>query len=158
MSETIISSGAIVIMMMFITYMVLGSLLEKNHCVIGHEASIIILLGSAISFGFWYLGHEDFNKMMTFDENFFFYFCLPPIIFASGYNMKRKKFFENFSNIIIFGVLGTVVQFTLFSFFTVLVMKTGLLEKYNPETGYDNPLILLHIENTTNSSCPLWKS
>jgi CRP-like cAMP-binding protein len=29
---------------------------------------------------------------MTFDANFFFYFILPPIIFAAGYNMKRKEF------------------------------------------------------------------
>lgn len=46
---------------------------------------------------------------MTFDPNFFFYFCLPPIIFAAGYNMKRKKFFENFTNILIFGLLGTLL-------------------------------------------------
>ena len=87
----------------------MGSLIEKNHCVIGHEASFIILIGMALSFSAWYFGHEEFNKMMTFDENFFFYVCLPPIIFSSGYNMKRKKFFENITNIMIFGVFGTVI-------------------------------------------------
>ncbi len=107
MSESIFSQGAIVIFCMFILYMVMGSLIEKHHCVIGHEASYIILIGMSLSFTAWWVGHEEFNKMMTFDENFFFYFCLPPIVFASGYNMKRKKFFENIKNILLFGVLGT---------------------------------------------------
>lgn len=46
---------------------------------------------------------------MTFDENFFFYFVLPPIIFAAGYNMKRKMFFKNFKNILIFGLFSTLL-------------------------------------------------
>lgn len=109
MSETILSAGALVIFMMFIIYMVLGSLLEKYHCVIGHEAGFIILIGVGLSYVAYNLGHAEFTEMMTFDENFFFYFCLPPIVFASGYNMKRKKFFENFTNILLFGLIGTVL-------------------------------------------------
>lgn len=55
------------------------------------------------------MGYEDFNHIMTFDANFFFYFILPPIIFAAGYNMKRKEFFKNFTNIAIFGVGSTLL-------------------------------------------------
>jgi NhaP-type Na+/H+ or K+/H+ antiporter len=88
--------------------MVLGSLLEKCHCIIGHEAGFIIIIGAAVSFSSYYFGHVELTEMLTFDENFFFYFCLPPIVFASGYNMKRKKFFENFTNILLFGLFGTV--------------------------------------------------
>ena len=83
---------------------------------------------------------------MTFDEDFFFYFCLPPIVFASGYTMKRKKFFQNFSNILVFGLIGTVVQFTLFSLLTYLIMKTGLISKFNPETEEWEPLKLTIME------------
>ena len=109
MSESIFSQGAIVIFVMFILYMVMGSLIEKHHCIVGHEASYIILIGISLSFAAWWTGHDEFNRIMTFDENFFFYFCLPPIVFASGYNMKRKKFFENIKNILIFGLFGTVL-------------------------------------------------
>ena len=108
MSETT-SEGALVIFLMFITYMVIGSILEKNHAVIGHEAGFIILIGAALSYTAYNMGHGEFTTMMTFDENFFFYFCLPPIVFASGYNMKRRKFFENFTNILLFGLIGTVL-------------------------------------------------
>ena len=65
MSETILAPGAFIIIIMFIAYMMLGSFLEKYHCKVGHEASIIILIGSAISFSFWWLGHEDFNKIFN---------------------------------------------------------------------------------------------
>ena len=109
MSAVLFSSGAIVIMFMLFCYMFVGSLVEKYHCVIGHEASFLILLGMLLSWISFYTGHTDFNKIMTFDENFFFYFCLPPIVFASGYNMKRQKFFENFRNILLFGLFGTLL-------------------------------------------------
>ena len=55
MSESIFSSGAIIIFLMFITYMIIGALLEKNKCIIGHEAGIIILIGGFISFCAWFI-------------------------------------------------------------------------------------------------------
>ena len=109
MSAVLFSSGAIVVMFMLFMYMFLGALVEKYKCVVGHEASYLILVGMALSFTSYMLGYHDFNKIMTFDENFFFYFCLPPIVFASGYNMKRQKFFENFRNILLFGLFGTLL-------------------------------------------------
>ena len=136
MSSTLFSAGAIIIMFVLIVYMFLGSLLEKYHCVVGHEAGLVILFGMGISLLALYSDHGDLTKLITFDENFFFYFCLPPIVFASGYNMKRKKFFENFKNILIFGLMGTLVQFTIFSILTYIVVKADILWKYNGHTGY----------------------
>jgi NhaP-type Na+/H+ or K+/H+ antiporter len=135
MSANLFSAGAIIVMLVLIVYMFLGSLLEKYHCVVGHEAGLVILFGMMISLLLYFTGHEDMTNMMTFDENFFFYFCLPPIVFASGYNMKRKKFFENFTNILLFGLFGTVLQFTIFSIFTYIVVNMEVLYKYNGITG-----------------------
>ena len=135
MSANLFSAGAIIVMLVLIVYMFLGSLLEKYHCVVGHEAGLVILFGMMISLLLYFTGHEDMTNMMTFDENFFFYFCLPPIVFASGYNMKRKKFFENFTNILLFGLFGTVLQFTIFSIFTYIVVNMEVLYKYNGVTG-----------------------
>jgi NhaP-type Na+/H+ or K+/H+ antiporter len=123
MSSVLFSAGAIVIMAMLFIYMVIGSILEKVGTIIGHEASLLILVGMGISYVSYFFGHVDFNKSMSFDENFFFYFCLPPIVFASGYNMKRQKFFENFRNILLFGLFGTILQFTLFTVFTFIVVS-----------------------------------
>jgi sodium/hydrogen exchanger-like protein 6/7 len=107
--ETTLTSGASLIFVMLFIYMTMGSLIEKYKCVIGHEASFIIIIGMTVSLGFWYFEKGHYTDMMTFDADFFFYFCLPPIVFASGYNMKRKKFFENIMNVILFGIIGTVI-------------------------------------------------
>ena len=55
---------------------------------------------------------------MKFSDELFFYFCLPPIVFASGFNMQRKKFFKNFRNIMLFGVVATIITFISFSLIT----------------------------------------
>jgi len=109
MSSSLFSAGAVIIMSVLFFYMFIGSVLEKYHCKVGHEASLVIIFGMALSFVAYASGHHEINHGLEFDENFFFYFCLPPIVFASGYNMKRKKFFENFTNILIFGLFGTIV-------------------------------------------------
>lgn len=143
MSESAISTGAIVVFVMLIIYMVSGTLLEHNGAIIGHEAGVVILVGMALSFLALQFGHEEFNHMMTFDENFFFYFCLPPIVFASGYNMKRRMFFKNITNILLFGLFSTIIQFISFSILTYLIVETGWLEKYDSETGYVNKFMFI---------------
>lgn len=122
MSAMLFSSGAIVVMVMLFMYMLFGAMLEKAHSPVGHEASILVLVGLFISFISFMAGFNDFNKIMTFDENFFFYFVLPPIIFAAGYNMKRKEFFRNIKNILLFGLFSTLLQFIVFTFFTYIVV------------------------------------
>ena len=134
MHESSISSGALVIFFVFFVYLVLGAFIEKMRCVVGHETGLTVIVGMCISFVAWYIQKGEFVEMMEFDESFFFYFCLPPIIFSSGYNMKRKKFFENILNISLFGLFNTVMQFMLFSFLTWCVVQTGILYKYDPQT------------------------
>ena len=60
---------------------------------------------------------------MAFNDDLFFYFVLPPIIFASGFNMYRKKFFANIGNISLLGVLGTFVTFGVFTSLALVGVK-----------------------------------
>ena len=87
--ETIISSGAILIVAMIMFYMFIGSVIEHYKIMIGHEAALAILVGMGISYIAYLLGKVELTEMLTFNENFFFYFCLPPLVFSSGYNMQR---------------------------------------------------------------------
>ena len=135
MSAVLFSSGAVVVMIMLFLYMLLGALLEKYHCPIGHEASLLVLIGASISYISFVMGYTNFNTFMTFDANFFFYFILPPIIFAAGYNMKRKEFFKNIKNILLFGLFSTLLQFVVFTFFTWIVVEMDILWKYSLVTG-----------------------
>ena len=110
MSEDhVFTVGAIVVVLLIILYIVLGVVIEKNHCLFGHEASLVIIVGASVAYFAYSTGKVSFNEALSFDQNIFFYFCLPPIVFASGFNMKRKIFFENFGSVIIFGVFSTIV-------------------------------------------------
>lgn len=85
---------------------------------------------------------------MKFSDDLFFYFCLPPIVFASGFNMQRKKFFSNIKNIVLFGLVGTIIAFVSFSGLTVLY-KTYFnkeMTQTNGETGVTTILDLSTLE------------
>jgi NhaP-type Na+/H+ or K+/H+ antiporter len=109
----IVNSGLIMLSLIAL-YHVIGNYIKRKNLIFGHEASIIVILGMIIS----YLvgkSHPEIQEKVTFNSNFFFYGCLPPIVFASVYNMDIKVFFQNFSSVMVFGVFGTILQFILFT-------------------------------------------
>ena len=86
MSE-VISVGAVVVFIMIIFYMSISTIIERYKWPIGHEASFTILLGMIISLIAFEQGHKKFVEMLKFSDTAFFFYCLPPIVFSSGYNM-----------------------------------------------------------------------
>ncbi len=53
---------------------------------------------------------EDVQELQ-FNEEIFFYGLLPPMIFAGGYNLKKKSFGKNIVYILVYAVIGTLVIF-----------------------------------------------
>ena len=47
------------------------------------------------------------------------------MIFAGGYNLKKRKFFQNFIYIALYGVLGTFVCFGIVFGLTYLINELG---------------------------------
>jgi len=88
-----------------------------------------------ISYISWANGNEDMIELLQFSDNTFFFFCLPPIVFASGFNMQRGNFFANIKNILVFGILGTFVAFFSFSAMTIHINNQGFLQQYDGTTG-----------------------
>jgi len=87
-----------------------------------------------ISYFEWHSDNEAMMSLLKFDDTTFFFFCLPPIVFASGFNMKRGNFFANLNSIALFGVIGTFVAFGSFSLMTILAMRSFNMTQYK----YDN--------------------
>ncbi|KAE8704327.1 Sodium/hydrogen exchanger 4 [Hibiscus syriacus] len=50
------------------------------------------------------------SHILRFDEQLFFIYLLPPIIFNAGFQVKKKQFFQNFITIMLFGVIGVFIS------------------------------------------------
>jgi NhaP-type Na+/H+ or K+/H+ antiporter len=88
-----------------------------------------------------------FNEYELFDFEFneqgFFYFILPPIVFSGGYNLKRRRFFRNFDYICIYGLLNTVLNFILTAVLTWIIVDKGwVIIGYNGSSKTDLPSVV----------------
>ncbi|GMI12130.1 hypothetical protein TrVE_jg7149 [Triparma verrucosa] len=98
-------------------YLVLGFSLEERKrsgkTLWLHESGPAILLGSIL--GLLSTPSSSSNpstsRTLEISDTTFFYFVLPPIIFAQGYGLKKRNFFKYIHYITVFGVLGTFLQF-----------------------------------------------
>jgi sodium/hydrogen exchanger-like protein 6/7 len=99
---------ALVVLVLLVIFMAGGAFMEHKHAKVGHESGLVIILGFVVSFIVYALDKEN-EYSLTFDGNVFFYLLLPPIVFSSAFNMRRKRFFENIGYIFMFGILGTIV-------------------------------------------------
>ncbi|KAK7821527.1 sodium/hydrogen exchanger 3 [Quercus suber] len=77
---------------------IIGHLLEENRR--ANESITELLLRS---------------RILVFSEDLFFLYLLPPLIFNAGFQAKKKQFFKNFTTILLFEVVGTVISFCLIS-------------------------------------------
>lgn len=95
-----------------------------------HETGIGILIGFAFGGLLYLLG--DITKI-DFDEELFFYALLPPMIFAGGYNLKKKDFGKNFKYILIYGLVGTIVSFGVIFGLTFAINKLDWIIPFRTE-------------------------
>jgi NhaP-type Na+/H+ or K+/H+ antiporter len=109
--ETLVVLVLITIFIVFSTYLPKWS---RKHrwisCI--HESGIAICLGMLIGGVSALITGETTSK---FEDQIFFKFMLPFLIFGLGYNMKRRRFFRNIGTILRNGVLGTIINFIVLS-------------------------------------------
>ncbi|ERN12423.1 hypothetical protein AMTR_s00025p00134170 [Amborella trichopoda] len=63
------------------------------------------------------------SHILVFNEELFFIYLLPPIIFNAGFQVKKKQFFQNFATILLFGAAGTLVSFCIISLGAYFLFK-----------------------------------
>jgi sodium/hydrogen exchanger-like protein 6/7 len=124
------SIATLIVFFLLILYIIGGGFMEKKHFKVGHETGIAIIIGLIVGVIISKVGSDETKSAFGFDDTLFFYFCLPPIIFASGFNMRRKRFFENLGYIMLFGLLGTIITFAIFSALTYGFFKSGIIWRY----------------------------
>ena len=79
-----------------------------------HQSGLCMILGMLISLITHFITpFDNYKKSLEFNDNVFFTFILPPIIFSAGYNIKVKTFFKYFHYSVIFGIIGTFIIFII---------------------------------------------
>ncbi|XP_022139522.1 sodium/hydrogen exchanger 4 [Momordica charantia] len=88
--------------------LVIGHLLEENRWV--NESITAIIIGGITGLIILFSSEGKNSHILTFNEEVFFIYLLPPIIFNAGFQVKKKQFFHNFLTIMLFGVVGVFIS------------------------------------------------
>ncbi|XP_065631223.1 sodium/hydrogen exchanger 4 [Quercus suber] len=88
--------------------LIIGHLLEENRWV--NESITAILTGCVAGTVILFLSKGKSSHILTFNEELFFIYLLPPIIFNAGFQVKKKQLFQNFLTIMFFGVFGVFIS------------------------------------------------
>lgn len=59
---------------------------------------------------------------------------LPILVFGAGFNMKRRRFFDNIGPILVFGIIGSVISFVSIGLFTYTWSELGLITRHGKTT------------------------
>ena len=100
------------------------------------ESCLLIILGAVFG-ALIYAFYEDecsLNQSCTddsqlvfpkFTPDLFFLYLLPPIILEAAYCLHNKHFFDNIRAILLFAVIGTIINFLLTGSLLIYVQKLG---------------------------------
>lgn len=92
-----------------------------------HETGAAILFGAIMgAFIRFFAKLERLQSIVQFDSEFFMLILLPPIIFESGYNMRRSNFFNNIGRISVMAFVGTLISAGIFGGLLYVVVSWGL--------------------------------
>ena len=125
--NTALPIDVMIIFVMLMLYIILGTFMEFKNVSFGHETGVALAMGLAISAIIHFAVLDNQSLELKFDGDIFFYVCLPPIIFASGFNMRRRRFFENIGYVLTFGIFGTILTFFVFTGLTILFTSGDLI-------------------------------
>ena len=108
-TQTILFYVTFMSMMLF--FFICSALIEKHKPSVGHETTYTILAGIALSVLLFYSTPRapQTAGTFTFKPNFFFNIFLPPIVFNSVFNMRKKMFFKNL------GIINFAITFLHYS-------------------------------------------
>ncbi|GMH13169.1 hypothetical protein Nepgr_015010 [Nepenthes gracilis] len=152
-SSSAFNTSTVIAITVFFTLLcaciVIGHLLEENRW--ANESIISLLLGLVSGAVVLVVSKGHSKEILVFSEELFFIYLLPPIIFNAGFQVKKKQFFKNFSTILLFGVLGTIISFCIISLGAFLLFKRiGVTQ-----LGVQDYLAVGAILSATDSVCTL---
>ncbi len=136
LSTISLSTKTLTIGFIMLIYASCSSIFNKLNFHYIHESSLCMIIGIVISLIVSLSSSNSSNNILKFDEEIFFNLILPPIIFAAGYNLRKRAFFQYFSYSSLFGILGTFINFIFISSFLYFLNKLNIF--YKPHTNEES--------------------
>ncbi|CAN6690546.1 unnamed protein product [Malus baccata var. baccata] len=147
-SEASVNSITLFVVLLCLCILI-GHLLEKNRWMT--ESVTALLIGLCTGIVILLNTEGKSSHILVFNEDLFFIYLLPPIIFNAGFQVKKKRFFQNFMTITLLGAVGSLVSFVIISLGSMQLFKKldiGFLEM-------GDYLALGAIFSATDSVCTL---
>lgn len=127
-------SGEILLMMLLLSLsLIFAYAARKKRISFFNESINSTLLGVVAGFVLHVTDNKKYiSNINDFYINFFLLILLPPLVFESAYNLKRKDFFRNIGSILMFAVVGTLISiFTIAGFLLLFSHFSWLGIHYN---------------------------
>ena len=64
-----------------------------------------------ITFFFFIKNFQAIINLIDLYDSIVFFVLLPPMLFSDGFNLKKRRFFQNIFYINIYGFIGTILNF-----------------------------------------------
>jgi NhaP-type Na+/H+ or K+/H+ antiporter len=138
---------------LLLVYIISAPIFMKIKFYFLHQSGLCMILGMLISLITYFITpFDNYKKSLEFNDNVFFTFILPPIIFSAGYNIKVKTFFKYFHYSVIFGIIGTFITFVIIFCFTYIF---NLINLFQMNFNIKDILLYSAVISSTDTVSPL---
>lgn len=129
-SEANISSEILLMMLLLSISMGGGYLIKRTRIKIINESLFATIVGLIAGGILSALENDKYiNNITNAYVKFFLILLLPPIIFESAYNMRKREFFKQIGTITIFAFLGTLISIIFTGVLFFLSSSFGIFNK-----------------------------
>jgi len=129
-TEANISTEILLMMLLLSISLGGGYFLKKTRIKIINESLFATIVGLVAGGILSALENDKYIKNITNAYvKFFLILLLPPIIFESAYNMKKKEFFKQIGTITVFAFIGTFISIIVTGVLFYFSSLVGLFEK-----------------------------
>ncbi|KAK6031807.1 hypothetical protein OSTOST_02026, partial [Ostertagia ostertagi] len=94
------------------------------------ESCCLIVVGVFLGLIFISDDTHESVKFLEFNSKTFFFFLLPPIILESAYSLRDRAFLENFGTIVLYAVVGTVLNIVLLGGSLIALSDLGMMKGF----------------------------